>query len=233
MEQGDKRQPAIYMTLGNHYSEINKADGGYTYNLVTRDPTDPNITVEGATAVLNSLKKYVVGSADDTGGKVSTGQATAINQYIIRLAEIYLIYAEAAIGSGESTTDATALGYFNAIRERAGLDPKSSISFADVLKERRVEFANESTFWFDVKRFYYRDPSGAINYLNAQEREYIYQRITTPDPPDENTFEGYELVPPATPIVVSPSQMFLPIPAAEVVANPLLAPGEPAEEYGF
>lgn len=233
MEQGDNRQPSIYMTLGNHYPEINVLDGGYTYNLVTRDPTDPNITVEGATAVLNSLKKYVVGSAEDTGGKVSTGQATAINQYIIRLAEMYMIYAEASIGAGESTTDATALGYFNAIRDRAGLDPKTSITFSDVLKERRVEFGLESTFWFDVKRFYYRNPSAALDYLNAQEREYTYLRITTPEAPDENTFEGYSLLLPTTPIVVSASQMFLPIPAAEVVANPLLAPGQPAEDYEF
>lgn len=233
MEPGDLRQPAIYMTLGDYYPEINKAGGGYTYYFIHRDPDDPNTVLEGITPVLNSLKKYVVGSAADNDGKVSTGQAAGINQYILRLAEMYLIYAEAAIGSGESTSDATALGYFNTIRDRAGLDPLSTITFMDVLKERRIEFGLESMFWFDIKRFYYRDPNAALAYLNAQEREYTYQRITTPDPPDENTFEGYTLTPPENPIVISASQMFLPIPAAEVVANPLLGPGQAAEEYEF
>ena len=233
VEAGDLRRPAIYMTAGDYYPEINQEGGGYTYYIIHRDPNDPNTVLEGTSALLNNLKKYVVGSAADNAGKVTTGQAAAINQYILRLSEMYLIYAEAAIGSGESTTDPTAIAYFNAIRQRADLDPLSTITFMDVLKERRIEFGLESLFWFDIKRFFYRDPSGALDYLNAQKREYVYNRITTPDAPDENTFEGYELTPPDNPIVINATQMFLPIPAAEVVANPLLGPGQPAEEYEF
>lgn len=233
VEPGDKRQPAIYMTLGDYYPEINQDDGGYTYNIVTRDPNDPNLTIEGATPILNSLKKYVVGSADDNNGRVSTGQATAINQYLLRLADVYLIYAEAALGSAGSTADATALNYFNAVRTRASLSPKNSLTFMDILKERRVEFGLESIFWLDVKRFYYRDPSGALDYLNNQERQHRYDRVQGNNPPDENTMEGYELTPPDNPLLINESQMFLPIPAAEVVANPLLAPSEPAVDYEF
>lgn len=233
VEPGDERQPAIYMTPGDYYPEINQDDGGYTYQIVNRDPDDPNIVLEGATPILNSLKKYVVGSADDTQGKVSTGQATAINQYMLRLADVYLIYAEAALGAGASTSDPMALQYFNAIRTRAGLPSLSSLTFMDILKERRVEFGLESISWFDIKRFYYRNPSGALDYLNNQDRQTRYNRVETPNPPDENTMEGYELWTPDTEIVVNASKMTLPIPAAEVVANPLLGPDEPAVAYEF
>ncbi len=103
VEAGDKRRTAIYMAPGDKYPEIRKSSGGYEYKIVLRDPADPNVTIEGATPVLNSLKKYVVGSADDNGGKVSTGQATALNQYVIRLSDVYMIYAEATLGAAATT----------------------------------------------------------------------------------------------------------------------------------
>lgn len=231
VENGDLRRKSIYMTLGDFYPEIRKAQGGYLYKFVNRDPADNNVVLEWTPPVLNNLKKYVVGSAEDNAGKVSTGQAVAINQYILRLADVYLIYAEATLGASASTGDGTALNYFNAIRTRANLPPKSSLTFADILKERRVEFGLESMFWFDVKRFFYRDPQGAVSYLNNQKRGYTYRRLTGNNVPDENTFEGYELIPPDAPVVVHESQMWLPLPAAEVVSNPLLL--EPAVEYVF
>lgn len=233
VERGDKRQPAIYMAPGDFYPEINQKSGGYRYNIVTRDPTDPNIVVEGATPILNSLKKYVVGSADDNAGKVSTGQATAINQYLLRLADVYLVFVEASIGAGDATSDPTAAGYFNAIRSRAGLSTKSTITFADLMKERRVEFGLESIAWLDIKRLFYRSEQAAVDYINQQERQYTYQRLQGQGAPDENSMAGYELMEPDIPLVISKADFVLPIPAAEVVANPLLSPGEPAVDYDF
>ena len=233
IEPGDKRRASIFMASGDYYPEINKSTGGYTYNIVRRDPTDPGRSLEDPAPVLNNIKKYIVGSAEDTGGRVSTGQATAINQYVLRLADVYLIYAEAALGAGASTSDSKALQYFNAIRDRADLPAVSSITFTDILKERRVEFGMESSFWFDVKRYYYRDPAAALAFLNGQEREITYTRITTPNAPDENTVAGYQIVPPVSPIVITDSRMFMPIPAAEVVTNALLAPDAPAVDYEF
>lgn len=233
VEGGDKRRSAIYMAPGDKYPEIRKSSGGYEYKIVLRDPADPNVTIEGATPVLNSLKKYVVGTADDNGGKVSTGQATALNQYVIRLADVYMIYAEAALGTAASTSDGKALQYFNAIRTRAGLSPKSAITFNDIFRERRVEFALESIAWFDVKRWFYRDPSAALAYLNAQQREHTYYRDQSAGAADENLVAGYILQPPPSPIAISASQMFVPIPAADVVFNPLLAAGQEAVDYDF
>jgi len=231
IENGDLRRKAIMMTKDDLYPELRKSSGGYLYKIVSRDPDDPNRVLEGAAPVLNNIKKYVVGSADDTNGKVSTGQATAINQYFLRLADVYLIYAEAALGAASSTSDGTAIGYFNALRSRANLSAKSSITFLDILKERRVEFGFESLFWFDVRRYYYRDPQAALAYLNDQDRGHTYVRLTGDNVPDENTFEGYELTPPDAPVVVYETQMVLPIPSAETVANPLLL--EAAVEYEF
>ncbi|UCH13437.1 MAG: RagB/SusD family nutrient uptake outer membrane protein, partial [Bacteroidales bacterium] len=229
VESGDERRSAIYMTLGDYYPEINSADGGYTYNFETANPSNPGNPLEGANQVLNHLKKFVVGSSDDTGGQVGTDQDAGINQYILRLADVYLIYAEAVLGSAASTSDATALGYFNAVRTRAGLSSKSSITFMDILIERRVEFCLESMFWFDIKRFFYRDAQATIDYLNNQEREYTYNEIAGSD--DPNSWDSYELDSTDNSYSIHESQMFLPIPAAEVLVNPMLS--EDAVEYEF
>ena len=137
VEGGDKRQPAIYMSNGDYYPEINKENGGYTYYIVHRDPDDPNTVLESASATLNNLKKYIIGSTADTDGGVSTGQATRINTILLRLADVYLIHAEASLGAQGSSSD---VQYFNLIRQRAGLPQLTSITFMDILKERRVEF---------------------------------------------------------------------------------------------
>lgn len=229
VESGDERRSAIYMTLGDYYPEINTANGGYTYNFETDNPDNPGSPLETASEVLNHLKKFVVGRADDTGGQVGTDQDAGINQYILRLADVYLIYAEAVLGASASTSDATALEYFNAIRTRAGLDSIPSITFMDILAERRVEFCLESMFWFDIKRFYYRDAAATINYLNAQEREYTYNEIAGSD--DPNLWDSYELDSTENSYSIHESQMFLPIPAAEVIVNPMLS--EAAVEYEF
>ncbi len=73
--------------------------------------------------------------------------------FVIRIAELYLIRAEARAHTG---TLAGALADLNAIRERAGI-AKSTASTADQLllaieNERRIEFALEPHRWFDLVR---------------------------------------------------------------------------------
>ena len=233
VEGGDKRQPAIYMSPGDHYPGIRKAEGGYTFKIVNRDPLDPNSLLEFAPPLLNSLKKYVIGSNTDTDGSVTTGQATRINNIYFRLADVYMIYTEATLGKQTSTSDPTAVQYFNMIRNRAGLPNKSSLTYEDIIKERRIEFALEGINWFDIKRYYYRDKTACFNYMNAMQRQTVYQRDTSPEAADENTIDGYNVIPPASPIIANDSDMWLPIPAAEVVANTLLGPEEPAVAYDF
>ncbi|MEA1784844.1 RagB/SusD family nutrient uptake outer membrane protein [Arenibacter sp. GZD96] len=73
--------------------------------------------------------------------------------YVIRIAEIYLIRAEARAQQGKLNEALTDL---NAVRARAGLPNSSAISQVDILlaieNERRVEFLQEPHRWFDLVR---------------------------------------------------------------------------------
>ena len=172
----------------------------------------------------------MVGSASDIGVPV-TNQSVPLNQYMLRLADVYLIYAEASIGSGSSTSDAKALNYFNAVRTRAGLDARTgSITYNQVFNERRVEFGIEGINWLDVKRRFYRSSSDAISYINSQARGSVYQ---TPDgySGERNDPDVYVLEPPTTAVSVTSDDFYLPIPSTEVTANPLLAPEEESVDW--
>jgi hypothetical protein len=69
----------------------------------------------------------------------------------IRIAEVYLIAAEAAM---ELSNNAEALTNINAVRSRAGIQELSgSITLDDIAQEKRVEFAFENHRWWDLKRW--------------------------------------------------------------------------------
>jgi len=76
------------------------------------------------------------------------------NVHIIRLAELYLVRAEANLRTGAATTAGnTPLDDVNTIRARAGLDPLATVTIANVLTERRHELAFEGGFFLhDAKR---------------------------------------------------------------------------------
>ena len=93
---------------------------------------------------------------------------------MLRLAEVYLNFAEATLGNNTSTSDAAALYYFNEVRNRAGMPSKTSITYEDIRYERRVEFAFEGLYWYDlVRRAYYKQQE-VVNYLNNQNRNAGY-----------------------------------------------------------
>lgn len=79
---------------------------------------------------------------------------------IIRLAEIYLNYAEAAFALGQTDN---ALDAVNAIRERAGMPLLSTITFDDIVNERKLELAFERHRYWDLKRWRI-----ASDFLNQQ-----------------------------------------------------------------
>ncbi|AKD01875.1 RagB/SusD family nutrient uptake outer membrane protein [Pontibacter korlensis] len=86
-------------------------------------------------------------------GDIHTGKWTNFGQNIpvVRLAEMYLIRAEANLRLG-STLGATPLEDINRIRERAGASTLSSLTLEDVLLERRLELAFEGFRIHDIKR---------------------------------------------------------------------------------
>lgn len=84
--------------------------------------------------------------------KNTNGNANFQNCAIIRLAEVYLIYAEAKWNLG-ATEDART--YVNKLRTRAGMPniAAADFTFAKLQNERFVELAMEGQRWFDIRRW--------------------------------------------------------------------------------
>lgn len=206
-ETGDSiRRKSTFMAYGDKYNELSKSAGGYVYTTLHNSKKACNV------------KKGVVGSTADTDGK-STKMNSSLNTYMLRLSEVYLNYAEAILGNSASTSDATALLYFNKVRERAGLKPKTSITYEDVRHERRCEFAMEGQYWYDlVSRGYYKEQE-VLDLFNGQNRQYIdlynYDKVS-----NSATYTAT-----ATPRAINNAtreRMILPYPESETVQNPLL-----------
>lgn len=238
----DTRRRGIYMENGDVYNYIATKSGGYTYHIVSRD--DEGTQIEGATPTLNSLKKYVVGNVDDHGYVISN-QDSPLDIYMLRLSDVYLLYAEALLGANASLTTGPGYQAYLAVRARAGLNPPAdgNMTYVDLFNERRVEFALEGLSWLDVKRRFYRNPTEAIAYLNGQGRTDRFYRIDADDDL-EDAAAGYELVAAGAtspngnnnsdPVVnFTVPKMTLPIPGIEVVNNPKLRVEEAAVEYEF
>ncbi|WP_037317034.1 RagB/SusD family nutrient uptake outer membrane protein [Salegentibacter sp. Hel_I_6] len=203
-EPNDLRRRATWMADGDFYPEINQANGGYE---VDHENTYVNV------------KKGVVGSNRDNPD--ITRQNSGLNTYMLRLGEVYLNYAEAVLGNSASTSDPMALMYVNELRERAGLESKSSLTFEDILHERRVELAMEGQFWYDLVRWAYYEQQEVVSYIDDQERAVItpftYQAETNTVSVDETRDVTTRAVGD-----VDESIFLLPYPESEVVQNPLL-----------
>ena len=89
------------------------------------------------------------GSDGPTGG---SGNFVDADIPMFRLADIYLMYAEANLRGGGGDA-ATAVGYINALRTRAGALPVSSINLNFILDERGRELGWEMTRRTDLIRY--------------------------------------------------------------------------------
>ena len=95
-----------------------------------------------------ALRKFL----QDTKGVTSLGMYGSTQSWIdMRLAEVYLNYAEAVAesGQGDATLAATSL---NAIRKRAAHTDNIPLTVDNVLKERRVELLFEDFRYWDLIR---------------------------------------------------------------------------------
>ena len=192
----DKRKKETVMLPGNFYPNILSNAGGLTV------PSDINAQNTGA-----GIKKYVVGKAYENLGGADEWGMMANTTYIMRYADVLLIYAEAVLGNSASTSDALALDAFNQIKTRAGLQPVTSFTKLEMLKERRCEFAIEGEYWFDLGRY---NRAEAIAIMGAQNRgDKNYAAYYTPNESD----------------------FLMPYPDAEVAKNPKLL--EAPVNYNF
>ena len=133
--------------------------GGYGFNIPEKEFVDgyeagdlrkgPTVFVPGDKYPLGQTQPASL-EGDPNGynvrkffaGTLSTIWDSPLNVPIMRLAEVYLIKAEAG-------NDLAAL---NVVRKRAGLPDATNTSQATILKERRYELAFEMDRWYDLKR---------------------------------------------------------------------------------
>lgn len=198
-EPGDLRKHGTIMLAGDKYPELNQAAGGFTV------PADVNAQNTKA-----GIKKYVTGTPADNGGK-GAAQSAGNNTYIMRYADVLLIEAEAVLAGAATTSNPAALNAFNKVRARAGLNPLPAITKNNIYHERRIEFAIEGDYWFDLGRldgFNVASHPLAAAIIGNQERG-TYSNDT---PPVVYTQK----------IPISASGFLFPYPTTEVAANPKL-----------
>lgn len=220
----DERRKGTFMFPGDHYSYITQVPaGGSAQELrVPAQNTDGTREFNGRAWV----KKYVVGRPEDNDGKV-VQQGTEINTYILRLADVYLTYAEAVL----NTNPAEALKYVNMVRQRAGVNALTSVTWQEIFEERIKEFAMEGQAWYEFTKLHYYDPEKAYDILSNQDRgTFRIYADQIPDPtlweieiPDDDTSPRY--------FDVSAANFLIPIPSAELSRAPNLR--KPPVPYDF
>lgn len=153
---------------------------------------------ESSNTRLGSSLKYVGGAAG-TGDK---GSRSAVNVKVIRLSEIYLIAAEAALRK-PSPDRSKAAGYLNVIRQRSpSLAPATdaTVTVDMIIDEKSKEFFAEGLRFFDMMR---------LNKSIEFDDDFISPSVVIPHRPKiiDRTF--YKTI--------------LPIAQSELDANPAIA----------
>lgn len=185
-------------------------------------------------------------------GVASGNMYSALATHILRLADVYLIYTEAMMGGTGSTSDASAIDAFFKVRNRSiptYWPAPSVVTWEDVWKERRLEFAGEGDRWYDYVRLSYYNPQRAIKELTSQRRnsywnvnglyKYYYESgkwdIAEAAKKNDSGEAGYDSKT-AAPNVTAKS-FTLPFPSEDVVYNPNLLkdpiPCNVREEYSY
>ncbi|WP_448700234.1 RagB/SusD family nutrient uptake outer membrane protein [Mucilaginibacter sp. AW1-3] len=131
-EAGDVRKAATIYTAG------------YTYS--------------GSTETRPFFKKYL----DITKIPAASRFDWGINFIAIRYTDILMMKAECILNGATGGTQADVDGIVNQVRTRAGLLPKTNVTLAQLFDERRREFADEGSRWFDLVR-----SGNALTIMNA------------------------------------------------------------------
>lgn len=129
---------------GRHYNSLDQ----YLPGTTTLNP-DYHLGSTSARSGYN-IKKYIdLTDPYMLAWPPNSGQ----DMMVIRLAEMYLTYAEAVFESNSAANFVQALGYINAIRTRAGQIAAPTLTRDLIRRERRVELAFEGLRYFDVQRW--------------------------------------------------------------------------------
>lgn len=202
----DNRDPRLNMTLicagqkwnGRYFDPLNQktADGKINQDYVLQySPFGSGIYV----------KKFCADNMD-----VSYMNNYDTNFMVIRLAEMYLTYAEAAIETGKNKD--IALTLINNIRTRSGQVDAKILTKDLVRNERRIELAFEGLRYFDIKRW---DIGKQV--LNGT---FYGTRLGTMDYTTGAITWTNEYVKVEERIFIPERKYLLPIPQTEMDANP-------------
>ena len=131
---------------------------------------------------LINIKRTLLEPATRTYAKLDHDSRSPINLIVIRLADVYLMYAEACQGS------TTSWDYIDMVRGRVGLAPADRTGdFTTALRhERRVELAMEGHRWFDLCRW--GIVKDVMNAYRAGESDEVKEHMS-------EFQDGFELMP--------------------------------------
>jgi hypothetical protein len=120
----------------------------------TLKPSEAIVAKLNNPAIGGTRNTLIAGSGASVYGVLYNTSATSTDpSYVIRIAELYLIRAEARAQQNNLTG---ALADLNTIRSRAGIANSTATTQADILQaiedENSVEFAFEGHRWFDLVR---------------------------------------------------------------------------------
>jgi len=204
-------------------------DGDFYEDLQRDKPSDPNnpsspkgllVKWDGGAQFQSPTgawpRKHIVGNAKDNeaeGGGFIGFMKTNLSTHLLRLADVYLIYAEAVLGNNATSSEPSALDALNKVRARsiAGHTPLTEFDFDDIMDERRRELAYEGDNWFDYVRLHYYKPADAIARLAAQERGGYSGNAANPP----ITLNSMKYTP-------GNGDFLLPIPEGDLLKNPNL-----------
>lgn len=161
----ENRDPRLAMSIaypgsiwfGRIYTALDPQFGG---------SSNPDYYLNDGSKAAQMSKKYL-----DAGIQNAERQNFDAPIMVIRLAEMYLTYAEAAFESGQNLV--LGLEYLNKVRTRAGQINATALTRDLIRRERRVELAFEGLRYFDIKRWdlgptvmngaYYGSRLGTVN----------------------------------------------------------------------
>ncbi len=120
---------------------------------------------------------------DETPSASTRGRRSEMWFPRFRFAEAIMIAAEASLELGQTNQ---ALSYINMIRSRAGIQALTTITFDDIVREKRVEFAFEDHRYWDLKRWRLADKiwNGIQNDPQAQQFALFPYLINDPGNPN-------------------------------------------------
>lgn len=138
-----------FLASDSFLARLGKDAGDIRWGIMSYDELSKSYDSSYSADRYGACYKYLGGVSKPGDGKATN---TAVNIKVIRLSEIYLIAAEAALGTGGK---AAAADYLNAIRKRSpdlAAATSATVTTDMILDERSKELYGEGQRFFDMMR---------------------------------------------------------------------------------